>query len=245
MCAPLGVDPLVSRRSFWSKTLGVGMGDYYFELAVKIAEVCFATRSKNGGIIAVSEIQEILSRNKKKKVHKGDIPIAVNKLKSLGGGFRIMEIGTTSMIVSVPTELDSDHVQVFSLAESGEGCITTDGIATQLGWNQERADRVMKLLLSEGMAWEDKYHGVSFYWFPSVWKEQRQAELLYNTHALLWAVLLMTSCNIMIERNKNVKCISKLLYCLELFATKLDGFFCDVEKKLAFSVFVADSFHVG
>lgn len=82
------------------------------------------------------------------------------------------------MIVSVPTELDSDHVQVFSLAESGEGCITTDDIETQLGWNHDRADRVMKLLLSEGMAWEDRYHGVSFYWFPSVWKEQRQAELL-------------------------------------------------------------------
>ncbi|KAL3928443.1 MAG: hypothetical protein SGBAC_012651 [Bacillariaceae sp.] len=149
-----------------------------FLVPVKIAEICFATRSKNGGIIAVSEIQEILSRNKKKQVHKGDIPIAVNKLKSLGGGFRIIEIGKTSMIVSVPTELDSDHVQVFSLAESGEGCITTDDISTQLGWNHNRAERVMKLLLSEGMAWEDKYHGVSFYWFPSVWKEQRQAEIL-------------------------------------------------------------------
>lgn len=32
MCGALNVDPLMSRRSFWSKTLGVGMGDYYFEL---------------------------------------------------------------------------------------------------------------------------------------------------------------------------------------------------------------------
>ena len=28
MCAPLGVDPLVSTKSFWAKTLGVGIGMY-------------------------------------------------------------------------------------------------------------------------------------------------------------------------------------------------------------------------
>lgn len=206
MCAPLGVDPLTSRRSFWAKTLGVGVGDYFFQLgkdfwccckldalgllsiilffvlcgfwhpAVKIAEVCFATRQRNGGIIAVSEMHEIL--NRKKAVHRGDIPIAVDKLKSLGGGFRIVEIGATSMIVSVPTELDLDHMKVLALAESGAGCVTTDDIVNMLNWNQERANRVMNLLLSEGMAWEDRYHGVSFFWFPSVWKEQCQARLL-------------------------------------------------------------------
>lgn len=143
---------------------------------MKIAEVCFATRSRNGGIIALSEMHEILSR--KKTVHRGDIPIAVDKLKSLGAGFRVIEVGMTAMIVSVPTELDLDHIKVFSLAESGEGCITTDDIVKQLAWNQERAKRVIKLLLSEGMAWKDNYHGVSFFWFPSVWKEQRQAKMV-------------------------------------------------------------------
>lgn len=99
MCGPLGVDPLVSTKSFWAKALGVGMGDYYYELAVKIAEICFATRSRNGGIIAVTEMNEILSR--KKAVHQGDIPIAVKKLGKLGGGFRIIKIGKSEMIVSV------------------------------------------------------------------------------------------------------------------------------------------------
>ena len=38
MCAPLGVDPLqASKKSFWSQLLG--MGDFYHELAVKVAEV--------------------------------------------------------------------------------------------------------------------------------------------------------------------------------------------------------------
>lgn len=71
----------------------------YYELAVKIAEVCFATRSRNGGIIAVSEVHETLS--KKKKIHLADIPIAVNKLGKLGGGFRIIKVGKSDMIVSV------------------------------------------------------------------------------------------------------------------------------------------------
>lgn len=38
MCAPLGVDPLqASKKSFWGQLLG--MGDFYHELAVKVAEV--------------------------------------------------------------------------------------------------------------------------------------------------------------------------------------------------------------
>ena len=42
MCAPLGVDPLqASKKSFWSQLLG--MGDFYHELAVKVAEVSAAT----------------------------------------------------------------------------------------------------------------------------------------------------------------------------------------------------------
>lgn len=42
MCAPLGVDPLqASKKSFWSQLLG--MGDFYHELAVKVAEVSSRT----------------------------------------------------------------------------------------------------------------------------------------------------------------------------------------------------------
>ena len=68
MCAPLGVDPLVSQKGFWAKTLGVGIGDFYYELSVKVAEVCFATRSKNGGIMAVAEVCETLNKNNKRGI---------------------------------------------------------------------------------------------------------------------------------------------------------------------------------
>jgi ESCRT-II complex subunit VPS22 len=175
MCGPLGVDPLVSPKSFWAKALGVGMGDFYYELAVKVAEVCFATRTRNGGIIAVTEVHETLNR-KKKSYGLADIPIAVKKLGKLGGGFRIIKVGKSDMIVSVPTELDQDHMEIMTLAQDGQGCVTVDDVMQQLKWNKDRAERAVTLLLQEGMAWKDDYHGISFYWFPSVWKEQVQLQ---------------------------------------------------------------------
>ena len=176
MCGPLGVDPLVSRKSFWAKALGVGMGDFYYELAVKVAEVCFATRTRNGGIIAVTEVHEFLNRKRKKPYSLGDIPIAVKKLGKLGGGFRILKVGSSDMIVSVPTELDQDHMSIMALAQDGQGCVTVDDVMQRLSWNKERTERAITLLMQEGMAWKDDYHGICFYWFPSVWKEQLQMQ---------------------------------------------------------------------
>jgi ESCRT-II complex subunit VPS22 len=187
MCGPLGVDPLQSRKSFWSQAFGgLAFGDYYYELAVKVAEVCFATRSSNGGIMAVDEALTILNRNKKTKMKganikqqelysNGDVQIAVQKLHMLGGGFRIVKVGKSDMIVSVPTELDQDHVEVMNLAASevgsrGLGCVTVDDVTQQLKWSTERANRALSLLLHEGMAWQDNFHGILYYWFPSVWK---------------------------------------------------------------------------
>lgn len=49
MCGPLGVDPLSAEKGFWGSMLGIG--EFYYELSVKVAEVCLASRSRNGGII--------------------------------------------------------------------------------------------------------------------------------------------------------------------------------------------------
>jgi len=201
MCAPLGIDPLVSQKGFWAKTLGVGIGDFYYELSVKVAEVCFATRTENGGIMAVSEVCDTLNttnnnsntynnygtkkqKNKQQLYSQGDITIAVKKLSTLGGGFRIIQVGKTTtsvvdMIVSVPTELDNDHMEIMTIAAAAQGgggnrgCVTVEDVQQQLRWETDRVERAISLLLEEGMAWKDEYHGISFYWFPSVWKETR------------------------------------------------------------------------
>ncbi len=128
-----------------------------------------------GGIIAVTEVCETL--NRKKTVYSvGDIPVAVKKLGKLGGGLRIIKVRKSDMTVSVPTELDQDHMEIMTLAQDGEGCDTVDDVMQQLKWSNDRAERGITLLLQEGMAWKDDYHGIIFYWFPSVWKEQSQLQ---------------------------------------------------------------------
>ena len=180
LCAPLGVDPLSSKKSFWGKLLG--MGDFYHELAVQVAEVCLASRPRNGGIMSVSEVQSILSQRRtrmglkqQRNVSQADILIAIQKLAPLGGGFRTMEVGKATMVVSVPTELDQDHTQVLGLAEAhvGRG-LSVDEVLDATGWGRDRAERALQLLLQEGMAWLDTYLGRDLYWFASVWQTREE-----------------------------------------------------------------------
>lgn len=193
MCAPLGVDPLQSKKSFWNGVLGVG--DFYYELAVKVAEACLATKARNGGIMSISEVQSILSKrttrfdfggasgsssSKKKKKDKDtyseeDIKIAISKLAKLGNGFRTVKVGSSTMIVSVPTELDNDHMEVMGLAKEMQ-CVTIEQLIDTTGWSRARAQRALDLLMQEGMAWLDRWEGLEFYWFPSIWKENMEEQ---------------------------------------------------------------------
>jgi len=62
MCTAIGVDPLASssnkKGSFWAEMLGTSVNDFYFELAVRVVEVCRRTRDENGGFIAVAEVKD-------------------------------------------------------------------------------------------------------------------------------------------------------------------------------------------
>lgn len=62
MCTAIGVDPLASssnkKGSFWAEMLGTSVNDFYFELAVRVVEVCRRTRDENGGLIAVAEVKD-------------------------------------------------------------------------------------------------------------------------------------------------------------------------------------------
>lgn len=46
MCAVVGVDPLASSKGFFAELLGVG--DYYYELAVQIIEICNSMQDRTG-----------------------------------------------------------------------------------------------------------------------------------------------------------------------------------------------------
>ncbi len=68
MCATIGVDPLTSRKGIWAELLGVG--DYYYELAVRTIEVCVATRPINGGFIALDELVRSLRTKRTAYIEK-------------------------------------------------------------------------------------------------------------------------------------------------------------------------------
>jgi len=195
MCGPLGVDPLSSEKGFWGKMLGIG--EFYYELAVKVAEVCIASRSRNGGIISVAEVKQILkergtkfnftaSTSSKKQIKSTkystqDIKTAIGKLSKLGSGFRTVMVGNSCMIVSVPMELDNDHMEIMKLAQRDVdekndndfriennlgGAVTCRKIMEATGWDANRTTRAIDILLSNGMAWLDIHDGKKSYWFP-------------------------------------------------------------------------------
>jgi len=65
MCSAIGVDPLassnsgsVSGGSVWAQLLGRSVNDFYFELAVRVVEVCAGTRAENGGLIEVRKVKD-------------------------------------------------------------------------------------------------------------------------------------------------------------------------------------------
>jgi len=189
MCAPLGIDLLArSTEGFWG-SMGLGIGEFYYELSVKVAEVCLASRSRNGGIIKVSEVKSILTArgtkfqfsdsNNNSSYSEKDIVKSVENLVKLGSGFRTVKVGRVVMIVSVPEELDDDHMLVMNLAEDNShgrryGVVTVTDLTHSLGWDRDRSKRALDLLLSKGMIWLDVDKGIKRYWFPSLWERGSQ-----------------------------------------------------------------------
>lgn len=172
MCAAIGVDPLSSSKGFWSV---LGMGDFYFELAVQIIEVCMATSNKNGGLIGLEELRTRLIRARgQRKEHQeitaDDLRIAAKKLRSLGGGFSVVEVSKGHFLVqSVPVELSMDHTMVLQTAESRKTAFVNSSILqSELQWHPERVQKALDFILQAGLAWIDVQGSETSYWFPSM-----------------------------------------------------------------------------
>ena len=131
-------------------------------------------------ICRVSEVKDILTQRgtkfkfadskNKSSYSEEDIITSVKKLAKLGSGFRTIEVGRVILIVSVPEELDDDHMEVMKVAEDDGygpyGVVTTENMSRALGWNEERSNRALELLLGKGMVWLDVHRGEKMYWFP-------------------------------------------------------------------------------
>lgn len=175
MCDVIGVDALASRKGFWSELFG-NIGDYYYELGVRIVEVCIATREKNGGLIALEEltaqVRARMAENAGGRLAQGleldDVRRSIRTLGSLGSGFELVQASGRTLVRSVPTELSHDHTAIFDTA-AATGWVTVDMLAASLGWEEHRAVASLSQLVQEGMVWLDEQHaGGTAYWFPGL-----------------------------------------------------------------------------
>ncbi|KAJ9649452.1 ESCRT II complex subunit Dot2 [Coniosporium tulheliwenetii] len=171
MCNAIGVDPLASSHtarggkesggSFWSQMLGGSVNDFYFELAVRVVEVCRDTRAENGGLVAVAEVRQ--------RVQKGrgdDILRAVKSLEPLGSGFTILNLGHKQMIRSVPKELNTDQSTVLEAIQV-LGHVTVSMLQINLNWERPRAIAVIDDLMADSLVWVDKQADETEYWSPT------------------------------------------------------------------------------
>lgn len=182
MCAKVGVDPLSSSKGFWAEVLGVGA--FFYELAVQTLHVCIATREANGGIMQLGDLvrylQKIRARSAarvksvkgaqaaQQEVTEDDVKRAVATLEPLGNGVRLVQVGARKMLVSVPLELSQDHASVLELAQARGGAVSVAALREQLRWEDSRSERTLGALQSQGMAWVDQHDAETTFWFPSI-----------------------------------------------------------------------------
>ena len=163
------------------------MNDFYFELAVRVVEVCRETRAENGGMLAVSEVKKRVQRGKgigggmevSEYVLRYTLPYvaltcscsddirrAVQSLEPLMSGFKIISIGAAQMIRSVPKELNIDQSTVLEVIQI-MGYISVSILRDNLRWEKERAAAVIEDLVTDSLVWVDKQADEAEYWSPS------------------------------------------------------------------------------
>lgn len=175
MCAAIGVDPLTSGKGFWSV---LGIGDFYYELAVQIIEVCIATSSRNGGLIGLEELRRRLikargQRKEHQEITTDDLLRAAKKLKVFGAGFTIIPISKGQYLVqSIPGELSMDHTAVLNAASnSDKAYVSVSILVGSLSWPNERAQKALDYMIKQGLAWIDYQNPKEpLYWFPSLFE---------------------------------------------------------------------------
>lgn len=178
MCAVAGVDPLRSSANFWVKLLGVG--DFYFELAIQIVEVFLSTGHQNGGIMTAEELlnRVLASRNVSKNANLQstdsitieDLLEAIKKLKVLGSNIREIPSKNSYIIHATPAELNSDHIDISQSAHSTGGYVGQTLLREKLGWSDERIEKALNELIMEGLVWLDTQgpNSETLYWFPGL-----------------------------------------------------------------------------
>lgn len=186
MCNAIGVDPLLASNnnkgksgardeagSMWAQMLGGSVNDWYFELAVRVVEVCRETRAEDGGMVSVGEVARRVQKGRSnvavggslEEVSDDDVVRAVKSLEPLGGGFALVKLGTKQMIRSVPRELNTDQATVLEAVQV-LGYVTAEMLQVNVSWGRQRVMTVIDDLVAESLVWVDEQAEETEYWTP-------------------------------------------------------------------------------
>jgi ESCRT-II complex subunit VPS22 len=176
MCNAIGVDPLAASNvkgkkgeSIWARVLGNDVNDFYFEVAVRIVELCRTTRGENGGLLGVTECCQTVAKGKAigggLQITEDDILRAVKALEPLGSGFNVINIGSKQFVRSIPKELNTDQSKVLEVLQI-LGFITISMLQINLQWEKARATTVVEDLLADSLVWVDAQAAEREYWSP-------------------------------------------------------------------------------
>jgi ESCRT-II complex subunit VPS22 len=174
MCATIGVDPLASSKGFWSDILGVG--DFYYELAVQIIEICTSMEERTGGLIYLDQVTDKIRRTRSKfgnEVNEDDCKRAIKKLHIFGAAFTLVSMSNGRyMIQSLPEGMNVDHSEVLNIAEKNCGIVSYALALTELKWDPVRIENILISMVKEGIVWIDvNKNQQKSYYFPSLFME--------------------------------------------------------------------------
>lgn len=187
MCSKIGVDPLVCKKyqlksfyltyiilliaskGFWTEMLGIG--DFYYELAVQIVEICFSMRAETGGLLEMNILLGQLKRMRGSgsQITEEDVERSIRTLEPLGSGYEIIKMNTRTFIQSVPREFSQDQGNLLRKASERGGTVNFQDFESIDNWSRERFENTVESLLSEGLIWVDAKtpSGQADYWIAS------------------------------------------------------------------------------
>ncbi|GAV54866.1 hypothetical protein ZYGR_0AS01890 [Zygosaccharomyces rouxii] len=162
MCLSIGIDPL----SLFDKDKHLfNVNDFYYEICVKVIEICRKTKDMNGGVLSFDELEKGYFRSL--NVDMEDLEKSIDMLKSLDGGFEIFEIRGKKFLRSVPNELTGDQTKILEIC-SILGYASISLLHANLNWKPFRSRAVLNEMVANGLLWIDEQADAeALYWDPS------------------------------------------------------------------------------
>lgn len=162
MCTSIGIDPL----SLFDKNEHLfNLNDFYYEVCVKIVEICRQTKDMNGGIVSFDELEKGFFKGL--NVTIADLEKSIDMLKSLDGGFDVFEIRGKKFLRSIPNELTGDQTKILEIC-SILGYASISLLRANLDWKPVRSRAVLNEMVANGILWIDEQAGgETLYWDPS------------------------------------------------------------------------------